>query len=255
MKCPNRLPIIIGGVVGAVALAVCLLLPKDATDNPDLQATDPTENVQIQVPTEPADSTDPTEVPPVIVIPGDDAPVDPNDPTDPPPIIIPGDDGSEGHTDPAKPTEPIINDPIIEDVKEEEVTKVPATEDEIIPEDNVSDIGKYDDEEQSVDQGEIRNDTVLEEKEEAIPPVEKEEHEVIVEEEKVTVGEEKGEVHENEEKPNPNGNESNKNASEYQPPAGGDNPFDDDVETEIKDTPVEDLIGDGEDRPGEGTHF
>ena len=72
---------------------------------------------------------------------------------------------------------------------------------------------------------------------------------------KVTVGEEKGEVHENEEKPNPNGDESNKNADEYQPPAGGDNPFDNDVETEIEDTPVEDLIGDGEDRPGEGTHF
>ena len=235
MKCPNRLPIIIGGVVGAVALAVCLLLPKDATDNPNLQATNPTGGVQIQVPTDPIRPTDPTEVPPVIVIPGDDDIVDP--------------------TDPAEPTKPVVKDPVIEEDEEEEVIKVPVTEEEIIPDDNVNNIGKDKDEQQNVEQGEIRNDAVFQEKEEATPPVVEEEHEVIVEEEKVTVGEEKGEVHENEEKPNPNGDESNKNAGEYQPPAGGDNPFDNDVETEIEDTPVEDLIGDGEDRPGEGTHF
>ena len=235
MKCPNRLPIIIGGVVGAVALAVCLLLPKDATDNPNLQATNPTGGVQIQVPTDPIRPTDPTEVPPVIVIPGDDDIVDP--------------------TDPAEPTKPVVKNPVIEEDEEEEVIKVPVTEEEIIPDDNVNNIGKDKDEQQNVEQGEIRNDAILQEKEEATPPVVEEEHEVIVEEEKVTVGEEKGEVHENEEKPNPNGDESNKNADEYQPPAGGDNPFDDDVETEIEDTPVEDLIGDGEDRPGEGTHF
>ena len=235
MKCPNRLPIIIGGVVGAVALAVCLLLPKDATDNPNLQATNPTGGVQIQVPTDPIRPTDPTEVPPVIVIPGDDDIVDP--------------------TDPAEPTKPVVKDPVIEEDEEEEVIKVPVTEEEIIPDDNVNNIGKDKDEQQNVEQGEIRNDAVFQEKEEATPPVVEEEHEVIVEEEKVTVGEEKGEVHENEEKPNPNGDESNKNADEYQPPAGGDNPFDNDVETEIEDTPVEDLIGDGEDRPGEGTHF
>lgn len=235
MKCPNRLPIIIGGVVGAVALAVCLLLPKDATDNPNLQATNPTGGVQIQVPTDPVRPTDPTEVPPVIIIPGDDDIVDP--------------------TDPAEPTKPDVKDPVIEEDEEDEVIKVPVTEEEIIPDDNVNNIGKDKDEQQNVEQGEIRNDAVFQEKEEATPPVVEEEHEVIVEEEKVTVGEEKGEVHENEEKPNPNGDESNKNADEYQPPAGGDNPFDNDVETEIEDTPVEDLIGDGEDRPGEGTHF
>ena len=235
MKCPNRLPIIIGGVVGAVALAVCLLLPKDATDNSNLQATNPTGGVQIQVPTDPIRPTDPTEVPPVIVIPGDDDIVDP--------------------TDPAEPTKPDVKDPVIEEDEEDEVIKVPVTEEEIIPDDNVNNIGKDKDEQQNVEQGEIRNDAILQEKEEATPPVVEEEHEVIVEEEKVTVGEEKGEVHENEEKPNPNGDESNKNADEYQPPAGGDNPFDNDVETEIEDTPVEDLIGDGEDRPGEGTHF
>lgn len=32
-------------------------------------------------------------------------------------------------------------------------------------------------------------------------------------------------------------------------------PFDDDTETEIDDKPVDDYVGEGEDRPGEGIHF
>ena len=96
---------------------------------------------------------------------------------------------------------------------------------------------------------------MLEEKEEAAqqqPP--KEEHKIVVEEEKVTTGQNKGEILEKEETINPDG-ESNKNAPEFELAPGGDNPFDDDVETEITDTPVEDLIGEGEERPGGGIHF
>lgn len=231
MSNPTRIPLIVGGVVGLVALAVCLFLPKDEQKDPSLQNTRPTTGIQIQVPTGP---TDPTEIPPVIVIPGDD------DPTTP--------------TGPADPTQPIPGNPVVEGSDEEDDIK--DDEDEFVPDDEVTDIGKDDDEEQDVEQGEIRNDTVLEEKEEAeeqLPP--EEEHEVIVEDEQTTVGDEKGDVHENEDEANPNGDESNKNAPEYEESPGGDNPFDDDTETEIEDTHVEDLIGDGEDAPGEGIHF
>ena len=39
------------------------------------------------------------------------------------------------------------------------------------------------------------------------------------------------------------------------PPTVGDNPFAGDSDSKVEDTPVEDLIGNGEDRPGEGEHF
>ena len=44
--------------------------------------------------------------------------------------------------------------------------------------------------------------------------------------------------------------------AEYKPQIGGQpNPFENDTPTEINDRPVEDYIGEGEDRPGEGIHF
>ena len=231
MSNPTRIPMIVGGVVGIVALAICLFLPKDEQKDPSLQNTKPTTGIQIHVPTSPTDST---EIPPIVIIPGDDDPVDPTDPIKPQP-----------------------GDPFVEDGDEEEEIKNPPTDgEEVIPDDKVTDTGKNKDEEQDVSQGEIRNDAVLEEKEgaeEQLPP--EEEHEVIVEDEQTTVGGEKGEVHEDEDKPNHDGDESNKNAPEYEESPGGDNPFDDDTETEIEDTPVEDLIGEDEERPGEGTHF
>ena len=46
------------------------------------------------------------------------------------------------------------------------------------------------------------------------------------------------------------------NLAEYKPQIGGQpNPFENDTPTEIDDRPVEDYIGKGEDRPGEGKHF
>ena len=228
MSNPNRIPMIVGGVIGVVALAVCLFLPKDEQKDPSLQATKPTTGVQIQVPTGP---TDPTEIPPIVIIPGDDDSVDPTDPTKPNP-----------------------GDPYVEEGDEEEEVKIPPADgEEVIPDDKVTDTGKSDDTEYVND--EIRNDAVREEKEEAeeqLPP--EEEHEVIVVEEETSVGEGKGEIHENEDETNPDG-DSNKNAPEYEESPGGDNPFDNDTETEVDETPVEDLIGDGEDAPGEGTHF
>ena len=50
--------------------------------------------------------------------------------------------------------------------------------------------------------------------------------------------------------------EGDQNLVEYKPQIGGQpNPFENDIPTEIDDRPVEDYIGEGEDRPGEGKHF
>ena len=44
--------------------------------------------------------------------------------------------------------------------------------------------------------------------------------------------------------------------AEYKSQIGGQaNPFENDTPTEIDDRPVEDYVGEGEDRPGEGIHF
>ena len=236
MSNPNRIPMIVGGVIGAVALAVCLFLPKDEQKDPNLQSTEPTgSGIHIQVPTGTTTPTDPDEIPPIIIIPSDEDPTDPTTPVD--------------------PTSPSEGDPFVEDGEEDGEIKIPGDEDEVVSDDEVTDIGKDDDEEQDVEQGEIRNESTIEDKEEAEAEMEEEIPDVVEVEEEVTEGEEKGDVHENEDQPNYDGDESNKNAPEYEESPGGDNPFDDDTETEIEDTPVEDLIGDGEDRPGEGDHF
>ena len=50
--------------------------------------------------------------------------------------------------------------------------------------------------------------------------------------------------------------EGDQSLAEYKPQIGGQpNPFENDSPTEIDDRPVEDYIGEGEDRPGEGKHF
>ena len=50
--------------------------------------------------------------------------------------------------------------------------------------------------------------------------------------------------------------EGDQSLAEYKPHIGGQpNPFENDTPTEIDDRPVEDYIGEGEDRPGEGKHF
>ena len=50
--------------------------------------------------------------------------------------------------------------------------------------------------------------------------------------------------------------EGDQRLAEYKPQIGGQpNPFENDTPTEIDDHPVEDYVGEGEDRPGEGIHF
>ena len=77
---------------------------------------------------------------------------------------------------------------------------------------------------------------------------------LIVEDEKTsTEGGGKGDAQIRDEETNVD--DGNKNGPVYNPSLGGDNPFDNDTKTEIDDTPVEDYVGEGEDRPGEGIHF
>ena len=50
--------------------------------------------------------------------------------------------------------------------------------------------------------------------------------------------------------------EGDQSLAEYKPQIGGQpNPFENDTPTEIDDRPVEEYIGEGEGRPGEGIHF
>ena len=50
--------------------------------------------------------------------------------------------------------------------------------------------------------------------------------------------------------------EGDQSFAEYKPQIGGHpNPFENDIPTEIDDRPVEDYVGEGGDRPGEGIHF
>lgn len=50
--------------------------------------------------------------------------------------------------------------------------------------------------------------------------------------------------------------EGDQSLAEYRPQISGQpNPFENDTPTKIDDRPVEDYIGEGEDRPGEGIHF
>ena len=226
MKCPNRITIIVAGVVGAAALACFLLLPKKEQPAPKPDATEPTRNnLQIQAPT---DST----VPPVIIIPGNE------DSTDPTGTVVPPD------------TQP--NDPVVEDSNTEEQIK-DTPEEGPAPEDSVVDIGKPEDAMPDPEQGEIRNDAILQEKEENAPKDDREDV-IVSEEDEVTTSDPKEEVSENDPNPEDDG-QGNKNSADSETPADGNNPFDEDVETDIEDTPVEDLIGDDEERPGDGIHF
>ena len=228
MKFSNRLLLIVGGVMVLAVLLVCLFLPKDAQTDPNHLPTDPTGDIHIQNP------TDPTEKPPVVIVPDDGM------------VTIP--------TEPADPTLPSEGAPFIEGTGEEKpVVKDPSKEEDV-PGDKEISVGKDENESPDVEQGEVRNDVVLEEKEEHASKKDEDHEDVIVEEESSSTGEGKGEVVENAPGASDDGG-GNKNGDDYQPPAGGDNPFDDDTETDIEDTPVEDLIGDDEERPGEGIHF
>ena len=245
MNHPNRIPLIVGGVIGTAALLLLLLLPKDSGKEPQLQVTEPTPGIQIQDPTVPEDSADPTD------------PVDPLDPTEPevPPVTDP--DGEQLPEMPTDPQAPVVGpkDPVVDSTVNKEVHTT-QKEDPKVPSGTVTEVGKDKTETPPTDQGEIRNDIILQEKEENKPAKDEDIKDVIiVGNDKVSAAENKDEVVVSTTPGGADTGEGNKYAPEFKLPTGGDNPFDDDTNTEITDTPVEDIIGSGEERPGEGIHF
>ena len=196
-------------------------------------------NVSIQIPIDTSDPTDTTD-----------------DPSITPPVVTdPTDDETDtDETDTTKP--PKEGDPKVETGTEEDVNDKTPTVDTSKDKDKVVS-GEKDKNtvETGPTSGEDRNDEIIKEKEEKTPAKEEEKDKpVIVEDEKTsTEGGEKGDVEVRDEEENVD--DGNKNGPEYNPSIGGDNPFDDDTETEIDDKPVDDYVGEGEDRPGEGIHF
>lgn len=154
-----------------------------------------------------------------------------------------------------KPDKPVEDSPTAGGGSVADVNDKTPPEKEPVPTDSVTSGTKDDNSVQTgPTSGEDRNDENIEEKEEHISkPAEDDDKPVIVEDEKIStdVGD-KGDAELRDEEVNVD--DDNKNAPEYNPSVGG-NPFDDDTKTEIDDTPVEDYIGEGEDRPGEGIHF
>ena len=238
----TRTQIIIYVAVGLiVAIIAGFLIPGFGGDKPVDGGGGTTDtNVSIQVPTDTSDPTDTTD-----------------DPTITPPVIDDNQNGDETDTDTSDTTKPPKDgDPNVEGGTEEEVkNKTPEVNNTEGKDKVVSGEKDKDTVQTGPASGEDRNDEILKEKEEKAPATEKEEDKpVIVEDEKVsTEGGGKGDVEVRDEETNVD--DGNKNAPEYNPSIGGDNPFDDDTETEIDDKPVDDYVGEGEDRPGEGIHF
>ena len=238
----TRTQIIIYVAVGLiVAIIAGFLIPGFGGDKPVDGGGDTTDtNISIQVPTDtsyPTETTDdPSITPPVVTNPTDDDKKDP-DTTD--------------TTTPTKGGDPEVEDGTEEDVKD----KTPVVDNTQGKDKVVNGEKDKNTVETGPASGEDRNDEILKEKEEKAPATEKEEDKpVIVEDEKIsTEGGGKGDVEVRDEETNVD--DGNKNAPEYNPSIGGDNPFDDDTKTEIDDKPVEDYVGEGEDRPGSGIQF
>ena len=238
----TRTQIIIYVAVGLiVAIIAGFLILGFGGDKPVDGGGDTTDtNISIQVPTDTSDPTettdDPSITPPVVTNPTDDDKKDP-DTTD--------------TTTPTKGGDPEVEDGTEEDVKD----KTPVVDNTQGKDKVVNGEKDKNTVETGPASGEDRNDEILKEKEEKAPATEKEEDKpVIVEDEKIsTEGGGKGDVEVRDEETNVD--DGNKNAPEYNPSIGGDNPFDDDTKTEIDDKPVEDYVGEGEDRPGSGIQF
>lgn len=229
------------GLIVALIVGCFAFIPALNGDDPNEGGGDTTDtNISVQIPSDTSDSTDttddPTITPPVVTDPTDDDEEDPDT------------------TDTSTPTKD--GDPKVEGGTEEEVKDKNPVADNTESQDKVVS-GEKDKNtvETGPTSGEDRNDEIIKEKEDKAPATEKEEDKpVIVEDEKTsTEGGEKGDVEVRDEEENVD--DGNKNGPVYNPSIGGDNPFDDDTPTEVDDKPVEDYVGEGEDRPGEGIHF
>lgn len=172
---------------------------------------------------------------------------------DPSPLVqVPVDESWKASEEPNETDDEMIQEVSVEEIFTTDISKDIDDYYEDVIEDRVI-IGEKESDTVQIGpaSGEDRNDEILEEKEEQAPVTEDEKPIVIEGEESsvetppkedVTI---QDEVFEGTDSYQP----------EYNPSIGGENPFDSDSQTEIDDTPVEDYIGDGEERPGEGIQF
>ena len=132
---------------------------------------------------------------------------------------------------------PMVSEPKVEEeTKEEIIDKIPETMEKV--NDDKIEFGTKDESFQEIGPSteENQSDIIIDE-DCSIPKTEDGQKDVIIKEEESRF------------------DEVNKNKPEYKPSIGGNNPFNNDTKTEINDRPVEDYVGDGENRPGEGIHF
>ena len=174
-------------------------------------------------------------------------------------ILTPPEDTEEitPETEPTE-TEPVV-EPTVIDVKVDEEKKAETTT--VPTADKTESTQKITDTPKGIDSdGDVINDILEEKKQAAIAKAEEkadEEHPVIVGEE-ITVYDdtEKPDIIVYEEEADKGDVDDGKSAVAEYVPQSGDHPFVDPVDGGITgEVNVEDLVGEGEDRPGEGIHF
>jgi hypothetical protein len=237
MKKSKALTITIIGLIGIILITCLFLFLGRESDKPNSHVGDFTDvNISVTI-SEDSSNTDDT----MITLPEINAPDDNN-------INV------NANVDYTDSTEISTQEPKVENGSEEDVTdKIPETISNTTRDKVELDTKDFNDQQTGPSAGEDRNDIIIKDKEDSISQTEDEQKDVIVENEIVSIGENKDEVIEIDEGTITEGN--NKNGPEYKPSVGGDNPFDDDIKTNIDDNPVENYIGNGEDRPGGGIHF
>lgn len=224
------------GLMVALIAGCLVFLPAHSKEDPK---GDSTTDTNIRIP-----STDGTSDP-------TDTDINEEPVITPPPITDPSGEGTVTDTNPPEDGDPKVENETAEDVTDK-TPEIDKTEGKDTVVNGVKDPSIV---ETGPASGEDRNDDILAEKEDKAPEKEPEvDKPVIVEDEKTsTEGGGKGDAQIRDEETNVD--DGNKNGPVYNPSLGGDNPFDNDTKTEIDDTPVEDYVGEGEDRPGEGIHF
>lgn len=246
--------IIVIGVIGVVGF---IILGSAGGRNNDPADPATTSEVEVNVQTPPV-TTDTSAVPPVT-----DDPVT-TDPSTTETLFDPNDPVGNGDIAPDEIPDPDSKVKVETNTAEDDNKAIPETT-PATPGDKVEQTEKNKDDEKPdevADDHEVINDSVIEKKEEEQKKKNEEENKedkpaTPVGEEK-TVGNEEDKpvsfINDTEEK-SEDANE-NGNAPVYVNPAqGGENPFDDDSDSEIDDHGSDEFIDDGGDKPGEGIHF
>ena len=234
----KRTQIILYGAIGFIILIilVCTVIIVSPNNNDYGKEDENSSSVEVSIKV-PNDSKDQNDSDILEDIPPSDH-VDDNDK-----III--DDSAKDDPNHNKPVvEGVINEDISDKKPQDSKTENNDTVVSGVKDKEIQQIGPA--------SGEDRNDIIIKEKE-AESPKKAEPSSATVKDEKSGAGNEKESITTKDD--DSSTDVKNKNEPIYAPSKGGDNPFNSDTKTEIVDTPVENYIGDGEDRPGGGIKF